>query len=58
MNNDLCLSKFLQNSSANLNFMTDELVIILGIIAAIEWMLLISYVTRPQPEWMERWFPA
>jgi len=58
MNNDVCLSQFVQNSSTNLNFMTDELAIILGIISAIEWMLLIWHVTRPQPEWMERWFPA
>ena len=58
MNNDVCLSQFVQNSSTNLNFMTDELVIILGIISAIEWLLLIWYIARPQPEWMERWFPA
>lgn len=58
MNSDVCLSQFVQNSSTNLNFMNDELAVLLGIISVIEWLLLIWYITRPQPEWMERWFPA
>lgn len=58
MNNQICLSQFVQDSSTNLNFITDELAVVLGIISAIEWLLLIWYITRPQPEWMERWFPA
>ena len=48
----------MQDSSTSLNFITDELAVLLGIISAIEWLLLIWYITRPQPEWMERWFPA
>ena len=58
MNNQIGLSQFVQDSSTNLNFITDELAIILGIISTIEWLLFIWYITRPQPEWMERWFPA
>lgn len=54
----ICLPEFAKNSSVSLSFLTDDIAIILGVISAIEWVLLVWYITRPQPEWLERWFPA
>lgn len=54
----ICLTEFGKNSSVNLSFLTNDVAIILGVISIIEWAILIWYVTRPQPEWLERWFPA
>lgn len=48
----------MQNSSLNLLFLTNEMALALGIIAVVEWIILLWYMFKRTPEWAEQWFPA